>query len=89
MHFYHHRRRQRTPRKIAHLPLAEVVEILELPPASGALQLRIAALPPHPKLQGLGLFIDLMPVNPIPRPLQDLGEIGVSQSVSLANFPFL
>jgi hypothetical protein len=82
-----HCRQQRTPGQIPYLSLAKVMIILELPPTAGTHQLPIPPLPADPKTKALARFIDLMPVHPVPRPLQDFREIVVCHLDSLAKRP--
>ncbi len=63
--------------------------ILELTPAARTNQLPIPPFPADPKTKALARFIDLMPVNPVPRPLQDFREIVVCHLDSLAKMPDL
>jgi hypothetical protein len=57
------------------------------PPTAGTHQLPIPPLPADPKTKALARFIDLMPVHPVPRPLQDFREIVVCHLDSLAKRP--
>ena len=76
----HHRGPELHARQIPHLPLADIVRVLQLPAASRADQLPIAPLAPNPQLQRLRLLVDLVPVHPIPRPSQQFGEFVISQT---------
>jgi hypothetical protein len=59
-------------------------------PAAGADQDAIPALAPHPELQRPRLFVDLVPVHAVPRPVQNLGEFSFGQPAILAHpFTFL
>src|SRR5262249_39791188 len=86
IHFHDHRRSKGTPGKIADLPLAGVIDVGKLPPAPRTLDLAIPPLAPYPQLQRFGLLIDLVLVNPITGPRQNLGELVVCrQTASLAD----
>ena len=63
--------------------------ILELPPTAGTHQLPIPPLSADPKTKAFARFIDLMPVHPVPRPLQDFREFIVCHLDSLAKMPNL
>jgi hypothetical protein len=54
--------------RIAHLPLTDVADFRELPPATGADQLPIAALAPNPQLQRLAPLVDFVTVDPVAQP---------------------
>src|ERR1700692_4152836 len=56
------------------------MRILQLPAASRTDQFPMASLPPNPQLQCLRLLMDLVPVQPIPRPSQQFGEFVISQT---------
>ena len=63
--------------------------ILELPPTAGTHQLPIPPFPADPKTKAFPRFIELIPVHPVPRPLQDFREIVVWHLDSLAKRPDL
>jgi hypothetical protein len=84
-----HGSQQRTPGQIPYLSLAKVMIILKLPPTARTHQLPISPLPADPKTEAFARFIDLMPVNPVPRPLQDLRQIVVYHLDSLTKMPDL
>jgi len=44
---------------------------------TGTLQFAVPPLTPHPQFQNLALLVDLVPVHPITRPLQDSCEFVV------------
>jgi len=56
----HHRRTVLKARQIAHLAFIDLVEFTHPAPTTGAHQLPVPRLPPHPKFQGLGLLVDLV-----------------------------
>ena len=58
----HHRGPELPARQIAHFPLANIVRVLQLPPASRTDQLPMAPLASNPQLQSLRGLIDLVPV---------------------------
>ena len=75
-----HRRAVFKARQIAHLPFINLVEFAHPASATGAHQPPVPCLPTHPQFQSLGLFVDLVPINPVARPAQDPGPIAVSQT---------
>jgi hypothetical protein len=83
----HHRSQQRTRRKISHFSLAKITIVPELPPTGGTPQLPIPPFPADPKTKAFARFIDLLPVRPLPRPLQDFREIVVLPLDRLAPKP--
>ena len=85
----HHRSQQRTRRKISHFSLAKIMIVPELPPTGGTPQLPIPPFPADPKTKAFARFIDLLPVRPLPRPLQDFREFIVCHLDSLAKMPNL
>jgi hypothetical protein len=58
--------------------------ILELPPTARTHQLPIPPFPADPKTKPLAWLIDLIPVHPVPRPLQDFREFVIGHPDSLA-----
>src|SRR5215475_8544397 len=73
VHFDVHRRLEYSPRQVAHCPLSCVVGFSELAPAPGTFQLAVATLPPHPQPQLRSPLIDLVAIDPIAGPSQDIG----------------
>ena len=76
----HHRGLVLPPRQVSHLALPHFFDLGGFPAASRADQQPVASLPPHPQPQPSRPLVDLMPVNPIPRPVQNLCKLALSQS---------
>src|SRR5438132_13069447 len=58
-----------------HLPLVDLVDVVHPPPATRTPQYPVAALASHPQPQCLGFLVDLVTIDPVARPAQDLGEL--------------
>ena len=56
------------------------MRIAKLPSTSRTDQFPVPPLAPHPQTQGLGSFIDFVPVNSVARPSQDFREFVVAHS---------
>src|SRR6516165_9895091 len=80
VHFDNHRCSEFHARQIAYFSLAHIVRRFQFPAASGANQLPIPALPAYPKLERLSPLINLVPVDSIAWPPQQLRQIVVSQT---------
>ncbi len=83
----HHRSQQRTRRKISHFSLAKLMIVPELPPTAGTHQLPSPPFPADSKTKAFARFMDLIPVRPLPGPLQDFREIVVFPLDRLAPKP--
>src|SRR5215468_10534384 len=76
------RRRKRTPWQVPDSSLADVIGAGELPPAAGTLDLSITPFAPYPQLQRLGLLVDLMSINPVPRPVQNSRDLVICRQTA-------
>jgi len=76
----HHRRPVFEARKMAHLALVDVGDLLGAAPAPGADQHPIPTLAPHPQLQPFGRFINLASPHPIAGPSQNPRPVVISQT---------
>ena len=68
------------PRQIPHFPLADLLDLVRSTAAPGTNQHFVPAFAPHPKPERSRCFVNLVPVNPIPRPVQYFREFAVRQS---------
>src|ERR1039458_4013169 len=73
----HHRRAVLKAGQIAYLPLVRRHHFTHPLPATGAHQLAVPALPPHPQTQSLGCLVDLASIDPITWPPQNLRPLAV------------
>src|ERR1700688_4826011 len=64
-----HRCHKSTPWKIADCPFADVIELGELPATPTTLDSPIPPFASNPQLQSLGLFVNLMLIDPVPWPI--------------------
>src|SRR5205807_2350308 len=74
----HHHRQKLEARQIPHFSFVYVVNLADLPPATGTRQFPVATLAPHPQREVLLLLIDGVPVNLVSRPSQYRSELSIS-----------
>src|SRR5580698_9829708 len=86
VNLHHNRRAKLHAGKVTDLSLTGVVGVFQLPPATRANQLPVTTLTTYPKLQRLCLLVDFMPVDPIPRPSQQLRQFTVSLTAESTRF---
>ena len=77
--FDDHRRLELEARQISHFSLVDLVDVLDPPPATRTSPYPVAPLAAHPQLQCLGSLVDLVTIDPVARPAQDLGEVVVGR----------
>jgi len=76
---HHHKGLILSPRQIPHRALPDLLDLPAAAATSRADQDLIAALAPYPEFQRPRLLVNLMPVNAVPRPVQNLGEFSSRQ----------
>src|SRR5712692_2723031 len=70
-----HRGLKLAPRQVSYRPFAQIVKLTELPPAAGALDLPVAPLPLYPQPQLFPALVDLVSVDPVAGPVENLREV--------------
>src|ERR1039458_7585030 len=83
MHLHHHGRTIHTPGKISDLPLPHIVHLVQAATTSAALKPPVNRLAPHPQFQRLRLFVQFVPIHPVPRPRQNRSPFFVRQLLSV------
>src|ERR1022692_4588067 len=83
MHLHHHGRTIHTPGKISDLPLPHIVHLVRAASTSAALKPPVNRLAPHPQFQRLRLFVQFVPIHPVPRPRQNRSPFFVRQLLSV------
>src|ERR1700733_5284006 len=71
MHFHHHSRPVYAPWQVSNLPLPHIVNTMQAATAATTFKPPVNGLAPHPQLQGLPLFVQCVPIYPVPRPRQN------------------
>jgi hypothetical protein len=64
---------KRAPGQVPYRPFVTVVNVQQFAATAGAFKFPIAQFPPDPQFQNLVLFVDLVPVYAVSRPLKDAG----------------
>src|ERR1039458_8902621 len=80
---HHHGRTIHTPGKISDLPLPHIVHLVQAATTSAALEPPVNRLAPHPQFQRLRLFVQFVPIHPVPRPRQNRSPFFVRQLLSV------
>src|ERR1035441_10322535 len=83
MHLHHHGRAIHTPGKISDLPLPHIVHLVQAATTSAALKPPVNSLAPHPQFQRLRLFVQFVPIHPVPRPRQNRSPFFVRQLLTV------
>ncbi len=83
MHLHHHGRTIYAPRQVPDLPLPHIVHLVQAATASAALKTPVNRLAPHPQFQCLRLFVQFVPIHPVPRPRQNRRPFLVRQLPSV------
>src|SRR5690349_9530642 len=84
MYFYNDGRAVYAPGQVADLSLTHILHLMQSLPTTATLKSPVNRLPPHPQLQCLGLFVQLVTVYSIPGPSQNRRPLFVCQMLSLA-----
>ena len=84
MHFHHYRRPIYAPWQIPDFTLAHIIHSMQSSPTPTTLKPPVDRLAPDPQFQCLRLFVQLVPIYPIPRPSQDRCPFFVCQPTSVA-----
>src|SRR5215471_9905262 len=87
VHFHNYRGAIDAPGQVPDFALAHIVDGVQSSPTSATLKPTVDRLATNPQFQCLRLFVQLVPVHPIPGPSQDRGPFFVCQLLSVTKKP--